>query len=220
MSNEITLDPTKIDVVAIDSVRANTWNPKDNDTKEFLDVKESIRLKGLRGFIIVREKPIEGSKYEIIDGEQRWRACKELGFEKIIIYNEGEVSDKEAIELTVTWQAQVPFNELSIAKLVTTSIEKFGEFQSYFSEQKIKEMQELAKFDFEAYKNNAIIAPPPQQSGELLKSFMVQVTSSQYDIIQQALGKAKKASEAEITDSKALEFVCAEYLNALEGTVS
>lgn len=216
----IQLDFEKLLVVPIDEVRPNTWNPKDKDTKEFQDVKASIAENGLRGFIVVRENQKDNSKYEIIDGEQRWTACKELGFEKIVIYNEGVVDDKKAKELTLWWQVQVQFNELSLAKLVASMIEEFGEITSPYNEKKIKEMQELAKFNFDEYsKTNT--TPPTMPTTDMLQTFTVQVTKDQYEIISRALDKAREMAKqedanTEITDSRALEFVCIEFINQSE----
>lgn len=220
MENNITLDFSKLAVVPIDQVRPNSWNPKDKDTKSFADVKASIAENGLRGFIVVRDNPIEGSPYEIIDGEQRWRACKELEFDKVVIYNEGQVADKKAQELTLWWQVQVEFNELSLAKLVSKMITDFGDIKTPYDEKKIAEMQELAKFSFDDYTKTGT-TPPVMPEGEMLKTFTVQVTTSQYDVISQALNKARDVAKehdgnTEITDSKALEFVCIEYINQAE----
>lgn len=216
MENNLQLDFKKLEVVDLAQVRPNTWNPKDQNTKEYREVLESIRLNGLKGFISVRENPNNDSKFEIIDGEQRWRACKELAYTKIIIYNEGKVEDKKAKELTLWWQTQAPFNEISLAKMVASMVKEFGEIQTPYTEKRLEELKNLANFNWDKYKPADNTTPPPV--GELLKSFMVQVTTSQYDIIQQALDKAKKEAKKEgnidITDSKALEFVCAEYINS------
>jgi len=220
-TNKITVDPKKLDVVDITLVRPNTWNPKDKDTKEFNDVKESIKANGLMGFIVVRENPLGDIPYEIIDGEQRYQSCVELGYTKICIYNEGIVEDKRARELTIWWQAQVPFNELSLAKLVTNMIETYGSMETYFSDKKLAEMQELAKFNFNQYKPAENKTPAP--TGELMKNFMVQVTASQYEVIRQALEKARQVAEQEgveeISDARALEFVCAEYLSEPQANI-
>lgn len=226
MENNITLDFTKLLVVPIEQVQANTWNPKDKNTKQYQDVKASIVENGMRGFIVVRERPDlktepDVMKYEIIDGEQRFTACGELGFEKVPIYNEGIVDDRKAKELTLWWQTQVEFNELSLAKLVNSMIEEYGEITSPYNEKKIAEFQELANFSFDHYKKTDS-TPPAMPEGELLKTFSVQVTTSQHDIIQMALLKARKAYESteDIMDGKALELVCAEYINAPEGSVN
>ncbi len=220
MEDKITLDPKRLIVVDIVSVRPNTYNPKDKDTKEFEDVKNSVKVNGLKGFISVRENPGANpavDKYEIIDGEQRWRACSELGYKRIIVYNEGKIDDRRAKELTLWWDVYVHKNELSLAKLITSMIQEYGEIITPYSQKQIEEMQELAKFSFDQFKGATVVPPPP--SGELLKTLSVQMTSSQYDIVQQALDKAKKAASSP-SDSRALEFICAEYLGAPEGTVN
>lgn len=206
---KITIDPKKLQVVDIKLVRPNTWNPKDKDTDEYKQVFASIKENGLMGFIVVRDNPQGESLYEIIDGEQRWNSCVEQDYTQIVIYNEGTVDDRRARELTVWWQAQVPFNKLSLAKMVTNMIEAYGDIHSYFNEKELADMQKLAKFNWDQYKP---AASPPPPIGELMKNFMVQVTASQLDIIQQALEKARKVSGEDITDSKALEFICVEYL--------
>ncbi len=220
MNNEITLDFKKLSVVSIDQLRPNTWNPKDKDTKEFNDVKASIEANGLRGFIVVRENPKDNVQYEIIDGEQKWTACKELGFEKVAIYNEGLVSDQAAQELTLWWQVQVPFNEMSLAKLVSKMIDQFGSINTPYDEKKIAEFQELAKFDFNNYSKHST-KPPEMPTGDLMKTFMVQVNKDAYEVIIQAINKAKKqakeSSSGEVTDGRALEFVCVEYLDQADG---
>lgn len=200
------IDPTKILSVDIDSVRPNSWNPKDKDTKEFANVLASIKRHGMMNFIPVREN----NGYEIIDGEQRWRACKELGYTKMLIYNEGAVDDLRAKELTVWWQVQVPWNDLSLAKMITDMLEQYESIAVPFDEAELERMKKLAKFDFEQYSKDNMLTPPP--TADLLQNFMVQVTKDQFEVIRQALNKAIKDSGKEILDSEALEFVCASYL--------
>jgi len=113
-TDNIVFDETKLSVVLIDEVRPNTWNPKEADTVEYQRIKLGIQQHGLRKPIIVREN--EG--FEIIDGEQRWTICKELGYTKIPIYNEGELSDKQARELTIIYEQQVPFEPINFRVLI------------------------------------------------------------------------------------------------------
>jgi hypothetical protein len=221
MENKIAIDLSKLQVVPIEQVRPNSWNPKDKDTKEYQDVKASIERKGLYGFIIVRENEKDGVPFEIIDGEQRYTACKELGYEKILIYNAGVVDDRTAQEDTIWMQVQAPFNELSLAKLISKMVEDYGSISTPYSQKKIEEMQELAKFSFDKYTQTST-KPPQMPSGDLLKTFSVQMPSDKYDILQNALDKARKAVKEEspdldVNDARALEFVCVEYLNQAEG---
>jgi len=140
----ITYDKAKISRVPIDSVRPNTWNPKSLDTLEFQRVKKAIDVMGLQAPIYVREN--EG--YEIVDGEQRWRACKELGFTEIEIYNDGVMSDDKAKSWTINWQQQVPMNEVDMAKLICNDMADHSMLP--FSDDELESMKELLKFDWGA----------------------------------------------------------------------
>lgn len=109
-------------IVDIEQVKPNTWNPKDsideNPTvrKMYEQIKEEIRKKGLFEAITVRSV---GNKYEILDGYHRWRACKELGYERIRINTLGKVSDRLARAITVVKeQKKVPVSQLGVADIL------------------------------------------------------------------------------------------------------
>ena len=215
----ITLDINKLKVVDINTIRPNTWNPKEKDTKEYQQVFTSVKVNGQMESIKVRQNTLGESLYEILDGEQKWRACIELGYDKVMIYDYGEVDDKRAIELTLWYEAHVSMKKALEAKLVTNAIQKFPDLQTFYTEKTIDNFKKIAEAAAENVSNAPQMPPPP--TVELLKNFMVQVTTSQYDVIEQALEKAKRAAAqegTEITNSKALEFVCAEYLTTPEPT--
>lgn len=109
-------------VVDIGLVRPNTWNPKDsieeNEVvrKMYEQIRDEIEKKGLFEAITVRE--VDGG-YEILDGYHRWRACKELGYERLRVNNLGVIDDKLARAITVIKeQKKVPVSELGVADIV------------------------------------------------------------------------------------------------------
>lgn len=108
----------KLKRVPIDDVRPNPWNPKRKDNKEYLEVLESVKLNGLTQPIFVRENDNGESKYEILDGEHRHRAAKELGYSYIYIYNEGDVDDDLAKSLTLWHEVSVSMDEELLKPLV------------------------------------------------------------------------------------------------------
>jgi hypothetical protein len=61
--------------LAVDLFVPNPWNPNKMPEGTLKKLKLSIEKFGLFNAILVREK---GTKYEIIDGEWRWKAFKEL----------------------------------------------------------------------------------------------------------------------------------------------
>lgn len=88
----------KVQRVPVERIFPNPWNP--NEQSEFIYDKEinSIKTFGFLDPILVREIP-EG--FEIIDGEHRWKAAKQLGLEEIPANNLGKVSDSVAKQLTL-----------------------------------------------------------------------------------------------------------------------
>lgn len=207
---QLDFDPTKIKKVSIDKIVPNTWNPKEKKSKEYEKVKESIFQKGLRGFIAVRKHPEEAGKYEILDGEQRWTAAKDLGYDEIHVYNEGTVDDKEAKELTIWWQQQVPFDKVGEAFLVTDLVKAYGitTVELPYSEKEMEEFKKLAEFSFNQYQDN----PAPEEDLDV-KTFKVTLGNDAYEIIMKAVNKVKVDNDC--GEARALELICADYLSGV-----
>lgn len=83
----------KVIEVDINSVRPNTWNP--NVQSEFVFEKNKKSLDDEKQLIPILVRENDG--LEIVDGEHRWRAAKELGWKKIAVNNLGKISDAKAI---------------------------------------------------------------------------------------------------------------------------
>lgn len=206
---KLDFDIKKVKKVAIEEIRVNTWNPKKADTPEFEKVKKGIKLKGLRGAIVVRENPNEVSKYEIIDGHQRYTASKELGFKELYIYNEGAISDKEAKELTIWYQQQVPFDKIDEAYLFNELKMEYQEtLELPYTAMEEAEMQELANFDFDQYDPNAYQEP---SNDEGVKTLKLTFSESAYNIVVQAINKIQSEND-NISEARAIELICADYL--------
>lgn len=91
------------DEVPIDQVEPNPDQPRTNFKKEDLEeLAESIKRNGLLQPILVRKV---NDKYQIIAGERRWQACKQLGMERVPIRIR-EVDDDETIILALVENIQ------------------------------------------------------------------------------------------------------------------
>lgn len=195
--DNIDFDVSKIQIVDIGEVRPNTWNPKDLNTKEYQRVKLSVEKNGLRGPIIVREN----NGFEIIDGEQRWRSCNDLGYKKVIIYNEGKISDQKAKELTIWYQQQVPFNEVKLAWLIKDLVSDV-DVNIPYSQEEIDAYLKTTQFNMDDFKKNDL---PPNTNQTL--TFAVKVSKSQYEVIKQAVDKfVNENSTPELTISQSEAF--------------
>ncbi len=176
---DIDFDASKVKIVGIDEIRPNTWNPKNLDTKEYKRVKSSVEKNGLRLPIVVRQH--EG--YQIIDGEQRWRSCKDLGYKKVVIYDEGEMSDQRAKELTIWYQQQVPFNEVKLAWLIKDLV-GMEDVNIPYSQEEVDAYLKATEFDPNSFKPNTL----PDDTGSLL-TFTIKVSKSQLEVVRQAMDK-------------------------------
>ena len=85
---------TKNENIKIGLIKKNPWNPNQMDKKTLKAEKESIEKYGVVAPIIVR--PLK-NKYQIIDGEHRYRVCNDLGYKKIpsVIVDGLEDKDKK-----------------------------------------------------------------------------------------------------------------------------
>lgn len=92
------LNKVNVSVVPIDKLEPNPWNPNEQSKFTFEKEMESIKQYGFLDPIAVRPK---GDKFEIVDGEHRWRAATALGLEEVLINNLGDISDAMAKQLTL-----------------------------------------------------------------------------------------------------------------------
>ena len=107
----------RIDKIPIDKIIPNIYQPRIKfDEKSIKDLSKSIQNHGIIQPLIVRKI---GEKYEIIDGERRYKASKKIGLEKLpaIILN---VDEKEAAEIILMENMQ---------KQLLTPIEEANAYQ-------------------------------------------------------------------------------------------
>lgn len=86
--------------VALDDLSPNPWNPNEMDERMFQKELSSLRKFGYVNPIVCRE--LKGKTLQIVDGEQRWKAMRRLGwtgtYEVVVIKGLG---DAEAKQLTI-----------------------------------------------------------------------------------------------------------------------
>src|SRR5438045_6741 len=80
--------PGEAIVVPVDAIEPNPWNPNAMDKAMFEKELASIRKYGFVDPLTVREVDFIGHRhYEIIDGEHRWKAAKQLGYAELPCWN-------------------------------------------------------------------------------------------------------------------------------------
>lgn len=196
----LVFDVKNVKKVPIELVLPNSWNPKEENTPEYLRIKEGIRLKGLRGAIPVRQRTDNGEVwYEIIDGQQRRTAAQELGFAELYIYDHGEVSEKDAKELTIWYQQQVPFSRVDEAYLVSSLVDDYGanNLELPYTPHELDALVGLAHFDFDSAMQATDMESPIDDS----VVFSLQMSPEQLALVQSKLHNYSEQNGLPIVES-------------------
>jgi len=153
--------PTIKKRVPIDWVFPNLYNPNIQTKEMFEKGKKSVEELGFLMPVLVREKEIRDEQgnlvgdelYEIIDGEHRWRYCKELNYKEIDIESMGKISDQVAKFLTIQLNnLRGKDDVLKRAELLKQLNE--GQLSLLpFDNKQIEEELKLLDFDFSQYEN-------------------------------------------------------------------
>ena len=69
------------EVIPIDLIDNNAWNPNSMDSKDFVRLCEEIREVGF--LVPIQVVPTDGGRYRILGGEHRVAAGKEIGMDGI-----------------------------------------------------------------------------------------------------------------------------------------
>lgn len=201
-------DPKKIQKTPIEQVTPNGWNPKEEATAEFEKLKASIETNGLMGAIAVRE--VKGG-YEIIDGQQRYTAAKQLGYKNIYIYNEGKVTDTQAKALTIWWQQQVPFKPQLEAILVESLTIEAPEIVLPYNELELSELLMPTEIDLTQYFDEV---EEQQAKDGNVRTLALTMVKDKYDFICGALDAVIAQEGLQPNDrSRALELIVADYIS-------
>ena len=149
--------PKEVKDIKIKDIVPNQWNPNEQQDIVFNSLKKSIEKYGWLQFPVVREIP---GQYEVIDGEHRYKAAKELNLETIkclVLGNDDNfVKEEDAKILTQLLNNRGQDNILKRAELLKSLKESnqqdlFGLLS--MTQEEIDENLKLLDFDFSQYEN-------------------------------------------------------------------
>lgn len=194
-------DPKNIQKVKINDLLFNDWNPKSND-KEYQKVKESLETNGLMSAVFVRETD---QGLELVDGNQRVRAAKELGYSEIYVYNLGRITEAEAKQLVLFMQLQVPFVTDMLAPLVV-ELDAL-DMRLPYNEKELEKFRELEAFDMDtAFQDEEPIPEPEQEEiKEKLKTYKIKLDPEDFDLVRSSIDKV--ILDENVNEGRALELL-------------
>lgn len=203
---------TRRDTVLGIQLEANPWNPNRMTAAMYAKILESIQEYGMVDPLTVRE--IDNTRYQIIDGENRWRGATDLGYTEFDVTVIEGMTDAQARKLTII------MNELH----GQADPDKMGDLLAdILSLSSLEELMIAMPYD------EAVLAgylqtplpqlpplkplpgkPPTSESKEPWAERLFKMPKTVALIVDEALEKAKDGEELEAW--QALERVAADYL--------
>jgi ParB family chromosome partitioning protein len=114
-----------LQTLAIDRIRPGKYQPRTKmDPTSLAELADSIREQGIMQPILVR--PVDGSRFEIIAGERRWRAAQQAGLREVPALVK-PVPDNQALALALVENIQrEDLNPLEEAQGLARLINEMG----------------------------------------------------------------------------------------------
>ncbi len=142
-------DGKQIDIltkIPIDSIVPNPYQPRITFNQEaFIELKKSILSNGLIQPITVRRK--EGVGYELISGERRLKACKDIGYREIPAYIIKVDSDEALLAMALIENIQrEKLNPIEIGQAYKRLMDECNLTQEQIAEKVGKDRTTVANF--------------------------------------------------------------------------
>lgn len=210
----------EITLIKMERIAPNTYNPNVVPMDLMAKLRAEIAQKGLCEPIIVRQA---GDGYVIVDGEHRWRICRELNWDEMpcIIkdYDDAEAKIK-TVQLNYMRGMPIPVRLASLIHDLNKEIPLADLARRLpYEEPQLLDTLELLKLPEDFGKTVEVQAL--EEAGDAPLVMTIVVYKSQADVIEKALSKAALTLPEGLKNLRAasLECVCAEFLNQ-QGVVS
>lgn len=227
-----------IELLPLSQVEPNAWNPNRQSDRQFQANQESLLSYGFVTPIVVRPHPEEESRFQIIDGEHRWRAMRAFADEGLPPGASDQM--KQMIAQGVIPAQVVPMPDAWAKKFTVIANETRGKADAVelgallhelskdtaledlqrglpFSPQELEELIKIGEFDWDAYNQaDGKDASPEAQEPDAFERFKVAMPESAYEVYKQAFDRLAALGElhpdAAIAHGQVIEALAAEYL--------
>lgn len=117
----------KLQMVSCSDIRPNDWNPNEMEQTKFMALVDGIKEKGFKQPILVREDETGQAKYEIIDGEHRWRAAQEAGLVSIPVMIVTSDTTDSKLDTVAMNNLRGEMMSVGLARIIVDIVEEKGE---------------------------------------------------------------------------------------------
>lgn len=195
------------------------WNYKFDNPELTSKLKANLARNGQIENIIVREVD---DGYEVVNGNHRLMALRELGVETVVCYNLGAASLAAAQRVAIeTNETKFATDNVKLAEIVREletdfSLVELSETMP-FSEEELRDMNRLLEFDWSDFDKAAEAGSGGEGSatGAFTKTLRLVLDESAYDAWMRWKARASELLGYD-SDARALEFAVLEALNMPE----
>jgi len=201
--------------VFVHEIAPNPWNPNVMSQEDYDKACASIERFGFIDPITVRAGI--GKPYEIIDGENRWRAAQDKGLKTVpVIFV--EVDDDDARELTIVLnelRGQPDQGRLAalVADLATrrpmAELERVLPFRRSQLAQMVAARRE--EIDWERLQAQPAVADTGAKTRWVERVFRLPASAAA--VVDDAISSASSSGDEDIPSWRALELIAADYLS-------
>ena len=196
--------------IGIENLVKASWNYKKEDDYKKDRLKANIKKNGQIENILVRL--LDTGFYEVVNGNHRYDALKELGTAKVVVYDLGKITESQAVRIAIeTNETKFDSDEIVMSKLIIDLEKDFGKDDLLetlpYTEDELNDILDLGNFNWEDFDKE-----PAEYDENDLKTIKVVVPNDTYNMWLDWKKKVKEIGDYE-TDSKAFEFALAEALS-------
>jgi len=173
-------------------IEPNPWNPNIQEDAIFNSLKKSIKENGFTCPILIRE--LGEGKFQIIDGEHRYKACTALGYVKIKAENIGVISDSIAKILTIALNNIRGQDDILKRAEILKALNEGQRSMFPWSEETMKNELALLDFDWDKF-NNVELEDMSKQKKDNTACFSL--TEAQQVLLKECINFTKKKDESE-----------------------
>lgn len=203
-----------ITLIQTDLIVPNNYNPNVVPEDVLAKLRAEIAQNGLTVPITVRRRGNDG--YEVVDGEHRWRVCKDLGWQEIPCIIK-DFSDTEAkiktLQLNYMKGSPIPIKLASLIHDLNKEI-KLEDLAKRLPYEELQMLDNLELLKLPEDFGRAIEDQARKEEQELPSVISFVVYKKQLEVIEEAIKIALESlpKEAKNLKAMALESICADYI--------
>jgi len=111
--------------IDINKLKKADWNYKEDNDKLLEKLKANIKNNGLVINLIVRE--LKDGSFEVVNGNHRLEACKQLNIKKVNVFNLGEIDELTAKRIAIeTNETNFETNTEALSGVLKELFDAFG----------------------------------------------------------------------------------------------